>query len=28
MVLRLPNTPPLDLDAALTIERQGERIWE
>ena len=28
MVLRLPNTPPLDLDAELTIERQGERIWE
>ncbi len=28
MVLRLPNTPPLDLDAALTIERQPERIWE
>jgi hypothetical protein len=28
MVLRFPNTPPLDLDAALTIERQRERIWE
>jgi GNAT superfamily N-acetyltransferase len=28
MVLRLPTTPPLDLDAALTIERQPERIWE
>jgi len=28
MVLRLPNTPPFDLDAALTIERQPERIWE
>ncbi len=28
MVLRLPNTPPLDLDAVLTIECQPERIWE
>jgi aminoglycoside 2'-N-acetyltransferase I len=28
MVLRLPNTPPFDLDAALTIECQPERIWE
>ncbi len=28
MVLRLPITPPLDLDATLTIERQPERIWE
>jgi aminoglycoside 2'-N-acetyltransferase I len=28
MVLLLPNTPRLDLDAALTIERQPERIWE
>jgi GNAT superfamily N-acetyltransferase len=28
MVLRLPNTPPLDLDAPLTIEPQLERIWE
>jgi aminoglycoside 2'-N-acetyltransferase I len=28
MVLRLPNTPPVDLDAALTIECQPERIWE
>jgi hypothetical protein len=28
MVLGLPNTPPLDLDTALTIERQPERIWE
>jgi GNAT superfamily N-acetyltransferase len=28
MVLRLPSTPPFDLDAALTIERQPERIWE
>jgi GNAT superfamily N-acetyltransferase len=28
MVLRLPNTPPLELDAALTIEAQPERIWE
>jgi aminoglycoside 2'-N-acetyltransferase I len=28
MVLALANTPELDLDAALTIERQPERIWE
>lgn len=28
MVLRLPDTPPLDLDAQLTIECQRERIWE
>jgi aminoglycoside 2'-N-acetyltransferase I len=28
MVLRLRNTPPLDLDELLTIERQPERIWE
>lgn len=28
MVLRLPSTPPLDLDKQLTIERQPERIWE
>ena len=28
MVLQLPITRPLDLDAALTIERQPERIWE
>jgi aminoglycoside 2'-N-acetyltransferase I len=28
MVLRLPRTPPLDLDAQLTIECQPERIWE
>src|SRR4029077_3960511 len=28
MVLRLPNTPPFDLGAALTIERQPERIWD
>jgi hypothetical protein len=28
MVLRLANTPPVDLDAALTIECQPERIWE
>jgi hypothetical protein len=28
MVLRLSNTPPVDLDAALTIECQRERIWE
>jgi hypothetical protein len=28
MVLRLPNTPPLDLDGALSIERQPERIWD
>jgi aminoglycoside 2'-N-acetyltransferase I len=28
MVLRLANTPSLDLDAGLTIECQPERIWE
>jgi len=28
MVLRLPDTPPLDLDAVLTVERQPGRIWE
>jgi aminoglycoside 2'-N-acetyltransferase I len=28
MVLRLPRTPPLDLDALLSIERQPDRIWE
>ena len=28
MVLRLPQTPPLDLDAALSIEAQPDRIWE
>jgi aminoglycoside 2'-N-acetyltransferase I len=27
MVLRLSQTPALDLDAALTIESQGGRIW-
>jgi aminoglycoside 2'-N-acetyltransferase I len=27
MVLRLPHTPPLDLDRGLTIECQTERIW-
>jgi aminoglycoside 2'-N-acetyltransferase I len=27
MVLRLSQTPPLDLDAALTIECQADRIW-
>jgi aminoglycoside 2'-N-acetyltransferase I len=27
MVLRLPNTPPLDLEAMLTIECQEARIW-
>jgi aminoglycoside 2'-N-acetyltransferase I len=27
MVLRLPQTPMLDLDRALTIECQAERIW-
>lgn len=27
MVLRLPRTPRLDLDAGLTIECQTERIW-
>ncbi len=28
MVFRLPQTPPLDLDTQLTIERQPSRIWE
>ncbi len=28
MVLRLPNTPPLDLDGGLSVERQPSRIWE
>jgi aminoglycoside 2'-N-acetyltransferase I len=28
MVLQLPSTPTLDLDALLTIERQPDRIWE
>ena len=28
MVLRLPQTPPLDLDAGLSIEVQPDRIWE
>jgi GNAT superfamily N-acetyltransferase len=28
MVLRLPRTPPLDLDGLLTIEPQPSRIWE
>ena len=28
MVLQLPITPPFHLDAALSIERQPERIWE
>jgi len=28
MVLRLPRTPPLDLDGRLTIESQPTRIWE
>jgi hypothetical protein len=27
-VLRLPRTPPLDLDTMLTIEPQPDRIWE
>ena len=27
MVLRLSQTPPLDLDCGLTIEDQGVRIW-
>lgn len=27
MVLRLPHTPPLDLDRGLTIECQRVRIW-
>ena len=28
MVLRLPATPPLDLDTLLTIEPQPTRIWD
>ncbi|MGH2758654.1 MAG: GNAT family N-acetyltransferase [Actinomycetota bacterium] len=28
MVLRLPQTPPLDLERGLSIERQPGRIWE
>ena len=28
MVLRLRQTPPLDLDTQLTIECQPHRIWE
>jgi hypothetical protein len=28
MILRLPQTPLLDLDGLLTIEDQGVRIWE
>ena len=28
MVLRLPQTPPLDLEVQLTIECQPDRIWE
>ena len=28
MVLRLPQTPPLDLDMPLSIEEQPDRIWE
>jgi len=28
MVLRLPQTPPLDLEMPLTIECQPDRIWE
>ena len=27
MILRLPSTPPLDLDRLLTIEAQTARIW-
>jgi aminoglycoside 2'-N-acetyltransferase I len=27
MILRLPHTPPLDLDRGLTIECQQGRIW-
>jgi aminoglycoside 2'-N-acetyltransferase I len=27
MVLRLPTTPPLDLDGRLTIECQPNRVW-
>jgi aminoglycoside 2'-N-acetyltransferase I len=28
MILRLPGTPPLDLDSELSIEQQPSRIWE
>ena len=28
MVLPLLSTPPLDLDASLTVEVQADRIWE
>jgi aminoglycoside 2'-N-acetyltransferase I len=28
MVLRTDRTPPLELDARLTIEQQPDRIWE
>ena len=28
MILRVPKTPLLDLDALLTIEQQPHRIWE
>jgi aminoglycoside 2'-N-acetyltransferase I len=28
MILRLTRTPPLDLDASMTIECQPDRIWE
>jgi aminoglycoside 2'-N-acetyltransferase I len=28
MVLNLPRAPVLDLDAPLSIEHQGQRIWE
>lgn len=27
MVMRLPRTPPIDLESPLTIECQRERIW-
>ena len=27
MILRLSQTPPLNLDSVLTIEHQGGRIW-
>jgi aminoglycoside 2'-N-acetyltransferase I len=28
MILRLSQTPPLDLDTGMTIEKQPGRIWE
>jgi hypothetical protein len=28
MVHRLPATPPVDLEAQLSIEQQPDRIWE